>query len=146
MNLAEAEALVRSADLPAGDFAVFGSGPLLVRKIITDVNDVDILARGPAWEKALRIGELVSLPELNVSVVSLHDGALTIGAEWAIGDIDVNEAIDGADIISGLPWVQLDLVAEYKRAAARPKDLDHLRLLAAWFEPGEGNPSTSLER
>lgn len=146
MNLAEVETLIRAADLPPGDFAVFGSGPLLVRGIITAVNDVDILARGPAWERARRLGKLVRLPEHGVSVVSLHDGALTIGTVWAIGNIDVDEAIDGADVISGLPWVRLHLVADYKRAAARPKDLEHLRLLEIWNESGGGARSTSLER
>ncbi len=146
MNLAEVETLVRAADLPLGDFAIFGSGPLLVRGIIAAVNDIDILARGPAWERAQRIGELVPLPEHGVSVISAHDGVLTIGTVWAIGDIDVAAAIDGADIISGLPWVQLELVAEYKRAAARPKDLEHLRLLENWDKSGGGARSTSLER
>jgi hypothetical protein len=78
------------------------------------------------------VGRLVELPEHGISVVAIHGGKVTIGTSWAIGNVDVDEAIDSADIIAGIPWVRLDLVAAYKRLAARPKDLEHLRLLEAW--------------
>ena len=45
--------LLRSLDLPMGDFAVFGSGPLIVRGIIEAANDLDVVSRGRAWERAL---------------------------------------------------------------------------------------------
>ena len=136
MNLSDVVALVRAAELPGGDYAIFGSGPLLVRGIITSVNDIDVLARGAAWERALEIGEITLLPEHGVSVAILHGGALTIGQRWAIGEIDPDQAIDSADCLLELPWVRLELVAGYKRVAARPKDLEHLRLLAEWGDSG----------
>jgi len=136
MNLNEVIARVVDLDLDTDHYAVFGSGPLLARGIIATVGDVDILARGLAWQAAKTRGELVVLPECDVSVVSIDEGVVTIGTKWAIGEIDVDYAIDSADFISGLPWVRLDLVAEYKRLAGRPKDLAHLGLLEAWFEAG----------
>ena len=122
--------LLRSIELPAGDFAVFGSGPLIVRGIIEVGNDLDVLARGAAWEKALESGELVYLPEHDVEVVSCFDGVVTIGTEWAIGEVDVDELIDTAEIIDGLPFVRLEHVIKYKQTAGRPKDLLHLQLIA----------------
>lgn len=132
MNLPEAQQLLRSIDLGSGDHAVFGSGPLLARAIIPEVNDIDIVARGQAWVRALELGELITLAEHNIQVVTLHGGTVTVGRSWAYGDIDINEAIDSADIIEGLPYVRLEFVVAYKRAAARAKDRDHLRLLAQW--------------
>ncbi len=129
-------AMVGAANLPDGDYAIFGSGPLLVRGIISTVNDIDVLARGAAWERALEIGEVTPLPEHGISVVSLHNGALTIGRRWAIGDIDADHTIDSADRLFGLPWAKLDLVAAYKRTADRPKDREHLRLLDKWGDSG----------
>ncbi len=144
MRIGEVIELVADLSLAPGDYAVFGSGPLLVRGIIDEVNDIDILARGTAWQQALGTGSLIELPEHGVSVVSLNDGLLTIGSTWAIGDVDVDEAIESAETIAGLPWVRLALVGEYKRVAGRPKDIQHLRLLDEWLESGEDDPSTSL--
>ena len=62
-------------------------------------------------------------------IVSLFDGTVTIGTEWAIGEFDVDELIDTAETIDGLPFVRLVHVIRYKEIAARPKDLRHLELL-----------------
>lgn len=133
MNLETVLGLLRGTDLGDGDHAVFGSGPLLIRNIIDRVNDIDIIARGEAWGRAVAAGELVHLPEHNITIASLHSGRLTIGTSWAIGEVDIDDAIDTADQIQGIPWVRLDLVGEYKRVAGRSKDIEHLRLLEQWL-------------
>jgi len=74
--------LLRSLELPIGDFAVFGSGPLIVRGIVEGANDLDVISRGAAWERALDVGELVSLPD-GAKIVSCFGGAVTIGRNWA---------------------------------------------------------------
>ena len=122
---------LRSLGLPDGDYAVFGSGPLIVRGIIEATNDLDVISRGAAWEKACELGELVTLAEHNVDIVSFLDGAITIGTSWAYGDVDIDGLIDTANIIDGLPFARLEHVVEYKEIAGRPKDLEHLRLLKA---------------
>ena len=124
-------AALRSLQLPAREYAVFGSGPLIVRGIIEAENDLDVLSRGAAWTRAAELGELVFLPEHDLEVVSFFEGALTIGTRWAIGEFDTDELIDSAEIIDGLPFVLLEHVVRYKQTAGRPKDLAHLRLLEA---------------
>lgn len=127
--------LARSLELPAGDYAIFGSGPLIVREIIDAANDLDVLARGAAWERAQESGDLIYLPEHDVEVVSCFEDMITIGTEWAIGDFDINDLIDTAEIIDDLPFVRLEHVVAYKQIAARPKDRRHLDLLRrAGFE------------
>lgn len=121
--------LLRSLELPIGDYAIFGSGPLIVRGIIEGTNDLDVISRGRAWEQALSAGELVSLPD-GAEIVSCFDGAVTIGTNWAYGDFDINELIETAEVIDGLPFVRLEHVVRYKEIAARPKDRTHLELLA----------------
>lgn len=123
--------LLRSLHLPAGDYAIFGSGPLIVREIIPASNDLDIICRGSAWKTVQKIGEPAYLSELDVAVVTMCGGRLTFGSEWAIGDFDINELIDSAEIIDGLPFVRLEHVASYKQIAKRPKDLEHLKALEA---------------
>lgn len=122
---------LRSLDLPPGSFAVFGSGPLLVRGIIEEAGDLDVLVKRPAWDRVARIGVLVEVED-GAMVVSVDDGALTFGRSWAYGDFDVEELIDTAETIDGLPFVRLEHVVTFKEAAGRPKDREHLALLAAW--------------
>ncbi|MDJ0791656.1 MAG: hypothetical protein QNJ71_07150 [Acidimicrobiia bacterium] len=122
-------AAVRELDLPIGHYAIFGSGPLIIRGIIDAANDVDVVARGAAWERARRLGEVVTLTEHGVDVASFSDGAVTVGTSWAYGDVDIDDLIDTAEIFDDLPFARLEYVVRYKRAAGRPKDLEHLRLL-----------------
>ena len=119
--------LLRVLDLPEGEYAVFGSGPLIVRGIIEATNDLDVISRGAAWEIAAGEGELVT--ERGVTVARLFDGAITVGTEWAIGAFDIDELIDTAEVIDGLPFVRLEHVIAYKELAGRPKDLEHLEAL-----------------
>ncbi|MDH4125340.1 MAG: hypothetical protein OEW64_08970 [Gammaproteobacteria bacterium] len=124
---------VRSLNLPAGDFAIFGSGPLLVRGIIHEVQDIDIICRGAAWRRAQELGELSYLADFDLYVVSLDNDRISLGCRWGIGCFDIDELIDSAEVISGLPFVRLNFVIDYKRIAARPKDLVHLDLADAWI-------------
>ena len=130
--------MLRSLQLPQGDFAVFGSGPLLVRGWIDTAGDLDVLARGAAWERAVASGEMTTLQEDGATIVSCFGGAVTVGRSWAYGDFDVDELIDGAEIIAGLPFVTLDHVVAYKRAANRPKDRRHLEVIAARLRSDHG--------
>ncbi len=123
---------VKSLNLPVSDFAIFGSGPLIVRGIIPASNDLDIICRGQAWERAKAIGELEYLSKYDVTVVTMCDGRLTFGTKWAIGEFDIDELIDGAEEIDGLPFVRLEHVTNYKEISKRPKDLRHIEALKAY--------------
>jgi hypothetical protein len=123
---------VRALGLPAGNFMLFGSAPLLVRGIVPPTGDVDVLARGPDWEAVRALGPTVRLPHYGVDVVRLLDGRIDIGTVWGIGNVDVDDLIDSAEDIDGLPFAGLAHVRAYKELAGRPKDRKHLRLLDAW--------------
>ena len=137
MRAPEAFGLLRRVGLPLGHFAVFGSGPLLVRGIIDEADDLDVIARGPAWRQAVATGTLVDLEEHGVTVASFFGGAITVGNRWAIGDVSVDALINSAEMLDGLPFVQLEHVRSYKRIAARPKDLDHIDRLDKWMATGQ---------
>jgi hypothetical protein len=114
-------------DLPTGDWALFGSGPLLMRGWIDDVSDLDVISRGAAWEKARRIG---SEQLLGDGAVIYEIGAgVTIGRSWAYGDFPIGELIDTAEVIEGVPCVRLEHVIAFKKLANRPKDRIHLALI-----------------
>lgn len=122
---------LRDLRLPVGDFAIFGSGPLAVRGIIDEPNDLDVVCRGDAWGKVHALGDETVLEPYDVTVVSLLGGRLTFGTRWAIGVVDVDTLIDNADVFDGLPYAPLDFVIAYKRERDDPKDREHLQALAA---------------
>jgi hypothetical protein len=115
--------------LPVGEYAVFGSGPLAARGIIPLCNDLDVLCRGRAWRMVRALGTVQYLPEYDLEVVAMHGGALTFGTRWGIGDFDVDELINTAEIIGGLPFVRLEHVTSYKKTRGSAKDLAHLEAL-----------------
>lgn len=121
--------IVSNLNLPSQDFAVFGSGPLIIRGLIAGSNDLDVICRGAAWKKVKSIGELKFLPEYDVTIVTFGDGAITFGNQWGIGDPDIDALIDGAETIEGLPFVQLTHVINYKLLRASDKDLNHIEIL-----------------
>ena len=119
---------LRDLHLPIGDFAIFGSGPMIVRGYISGANDLDVICRGKAWEIACGRGVVSYDERHDVSLASHCNGRVTFGTEWAIGEFDVDNLIDTAEIIDGLPFVQLRHVVEYKEIRASAKDLVHLEL------------------
>ncbi len=123
---------LRNLKLSAGDFAIFGSGPLIVRGIIAASNDLDVLCRRQAWKTVQEFGEPVYLRKYDVNILTMCDGQLTFGDKWGIGEFDTDELIDSAEEIDGLPFVRLIHVASYKKISKRPKDLVHLEALEAY--------------
>ena len=123
---------LRQLDLPQEDYAIFGSGPLAVRHVIPFCRDLDIVCRGKAWKIVQRRGRLKFLPEYDVTIATFFDEAITFGRKWGIGDFDVNELIDTAEIIDSLPFVRLDHVIAYKTIRSSAKDLMHLDALEAF--------------
>ena len=119
---------LRDLRLPIGDFAIFGSGPMIVRGYISGANDLDVICRGKAWEIACSRGVVSYDERHDVSLASHCNGRVTFGTEWAIGEFDVDNLIDSAEIIDSLPFVQLQHVVAYKETRASAKDLVHLEL------------------
>lgn len=120
---------VKRLKLPQGDFAVFGSGPLIIRGIIPATNDLDIICRGAAWEEVKNIGTLQYNDDYDVEIVTLFSGRVTFGNKWGIAEFDVDVLIDGAEYIDELPFVQLRHVVAYKTQRASAKDMLHIESL-----------------
>jgi hypothetical protein len=116
---------VTALRLPAGDYALFGSTPMLAHGLIQKVHDIDIVARGGAWRRAAALGE--------IRFGSHHDRLVTLPGEIEVFDgwlgADPGPLIEGAERLHGLPFVQLEAVLSFKLALQRPKDARHIALL-----------------
>ena len=115
---------VRELALPVGDWVVHGSGPLVMHWLLDDVNDLDILARGAAWRAALDLG----VPEPGRQDLVIRCGPdVEVWSGWLEDDVD--ELIDSAELMDGVPVVPLAAVLAFKERVNRPKDRPHIVLL-----------------
>lgn len=116
---------MRALGLPAEDYAVFGSAPLLAHGLISEVGDIDLLATGAAWRRAQTLGAPVTARRGD-RVVRLGPD-LEIFYGWL--GLDAEAIIRRAELMDGLPVAHLSDVAAYKRLLDRPKDRLHLHLI-----------------
>jgi len=122
---------LRGFEFPTTDYAIFGSGPLLVRGWIDEVGDLDLIAREPVLSRAREVGEVLYLENHDVEVIGIDGDAITVFTSWAYADGDIAELIDTAELIDGFPCVLLEHVIAYKLIADRPKDRAHLAVIQA---------------
>ena len=120
---------LRQLELPPDGYAIFGSGPLAIRKIIPSCNDLDVLCKPLVWSLVQDMGNPEYLPKYDVTIVNLPDCDITFGTRWGIGEFDVDALIDGAETIDSLPFVRLEHVIAYKTIRSSAKDLAHLDAL-----------------
>src|SRR5690625_355874 len=121
---------VRALNLPQEDYAIVGSGPLAAHGLIASVRDVDMLARGEAWQLASS-GTETQRGVFGDQIVKRNGGNIEIFD--GLAHFDINGIIDTAVLIEGLPFANLEHVLAYKRFLRRPKDLQHIRLIEEYL-------------
>jgi hypothetical protein len=123
---------LKQLDLPAKDFAIFGSGPLWVRGIRTS-KDLDIIARGAAWEKAKKLGTVGINDRDGTEKVTLANGQIEVYQSWYPGEWNIDALIDSTDSVEGLPFVKLEHVLEWKQRLGREKDVRDVALITEFL-------------
>jgi len=125
---------LRSLGLPSEDFVVFGSGPLLAHRLKDDIPDLDVLARGKAWQQAQRFAAPERAPS-GVGSIIRAPGNIEIFDAWPLKGKgwNVDWLIDSAEIIDGIRFVPLETVLNWKESAGRPKDEDDVALLRKYL-------------
>lgn len=119
--------------LPMDDYAIFGSGPMWLRGI-RESTDLDIIARGKAWEWAKQSGTVEIKESSGLECVHFSGKSIEIYSDWYPGEWDINALIDTADVVDGIRFVQLDSVIEWKKRMGREKDARDLVLIDAYLK------------
>jgi hypothetical protein len=78
-------AAVRVLDLPADQFAVFGSGPLLAHGLRAEVSDVDLLAAPALWSLLSWSGPVL-LTDSGIGEKVTLPGNVEVYSAWAPGE------------------------------------------------------------
>ncbi len=128
MNLSELREQVEQLNLPTEDFVLFGSAPMLVHGLIAEVNDIDIVARASAWEKAQSLGSK-KLAAAGDFVISYKDTDIYDG--WMGESVDA--IFKRAQLLQGLKYAHLKDVLKYKLELNRAKDEEHISLLRVFL-------------
>ncbi len=126
VRLAEAVARLGALGLPVGHYAVHASGVLLAHGLIDEAGDLDVVARGPAWERARTLGP---------ARAGRCDRVIPVAPDIEVFDgwlgADVDALIAAATWVGGLPCVPLEEVLAFKERLNREKDRAHVALLRA---------------
>jgi hypothetical protein len=116
-------------NMPTNDFALFGSGPMFAHGLKELGHDIDVIARGEAWQEATKFATPQPTKSGNGEVVELFGGEIEIFSAWGPGEWDIDELIDMAEIIEGIRFVRLEQVLRWKQQMNRPKDVEHIKLI-----------------
>lgn len=114
--------LVTELDLNPHDFVIFGSGPLLAHGLRKSIRDLDVVARGTAWQRVSECGFPATGAISGAPMALFWGNRIQFSPEWISQDWDPGDLIDRAEIIQGLPFAQLTDVLAYKQKLDRPKD------------------------
>lgn len=126
MRRAEVLARVRSLELPANDYVVHMSAALVLMGVLEKARDIDLLARGPAWEAAKQLGILSRGSE--DELVQVGDDVEVWGGWYGA---EVSSLIEAAQLVHGIPCVPLAEIKRAKEELGRPKDALHLAAIRA---------------
>ncbi len=119
---------LRALRLPAGHYAIYGSGPLAARGIRAAA-DLDIIVSKTLW------AQLVSRypAALREHPTRLAIGNLELYATWPPMDAHIPAMLAEAEEIGGFPFVPLRYVMEWKQQRGREKDRRDLLLIREYL-------------
>lgn len=114
---------LRALPLTIGQYAIFGSGPLGIRGL-RDIHDIDVIAAPELFDSLAKTNSRVNhdhgLHKIQIGDVEILDG-------WYPDVGPVGALIADAEMIEGLPFVQLEKVLEWKLKCLREKSREQVR-------------------
>jgi 8-oxo-dGTP pyrophosphatase MutT (NUDIX family) len=126
---------VKSLNLPIGEYAIFGSGPLGIRNL-REIHDMDIIVSEKVYSqyKGKEGWEIRDIENDNGLVN--EELAIEMWNDWGNG-WDVDEAIKEAEIIEGLAFVKLEWLLKWKKYLNREKDLKDIEIIEKYLTKGK---------
>tara|TARA_Y100000031_G_C8136777_1_gene345637 strand:+ start:430 stop:825 length:396 start_codon:yes stop_codon:yes gene_type:complete len=114
---------LRKLDLPEGSYAIFGSGPMVVRGL-REAGDLDIVVKKKVWDQ---LAEEFGVKDEQKGQIMAN--GIDIFWNWEPWLHDPDLLINTAEMIDGFPYVRLEHLLEWKKAFGREKDLKDVRIL-----------------
>jgi hypothetical protein len=119
---------VKELNLPIGEYAIFGSGPMGIRNL-REMHDIDLIVSDRIFneysnKQEWRIKEIYGYRDW----LKNDNLEIEMGRDWHEG-WDVEGMIREAEIIDGLPFVKLEYLIKWKSFFGREKDLKDVELI-----------------
>ncbi len=110
-------------DLPIGQFAIHGSGPIGIRGG-REIGDLDLVVTDGLWEK---LKEKYSYKSGSDNILVLSENVEAFN-EVQVGP-NAQSIIDDADIIDGIRFAKLEHIRLWKEGMRRPKDIHDIEII-----------------
>ncbi|MCX6744612.1 MAG: hypothetical protein NTX82_03755 [Candidatus Parcubacteria bacterium] len=123
---------LKNLNLPIGQYAIFGSGPLSIRNL-RESDDLDIIVKPELWDNLTKKYPPVTKQGIKEQYTFIPIGNIEIFNSWVNLSGKINEMIDTAEIIEGFPFVKLGYVKEWKTFMGRDKDNIDLKLIEEYL-------------
>jgi hypothetical protein len=120
---------IQALGLPGRQYIVIGSGPLVALSIIPYGNDIDLAVSPELYAYLRKAGWEEHEGPGGKPVLARGDFDVGVG----YGDWSLEQLLEDAFFIDGVPFTSIDKVTAWKRAKNRPKDAEHIRLIEAYL-------------
>jgi hypothetical protein len=136
--------ILRGFNLPIGQYAITGSGPMGIRDLKI-IGDIDIIVSEELWNKLiLEYGITDKNGARKVvfpggTVEAFHQGSFYLEPFDPKAPTYASR-IANAEIIDGLPFDTLETILYYKKKERREKDLRDIELIESWFKRMKEKP------
>jgi hypothetical protein len=107
---------------------------------IRPAKDIDLSVLPPLFERLRAGGGWVAEERYGRVILRRGDVELNAQLEWEDYPTTTIEAIEGALIIDGIPFMNLDELVRFKRALGREKDERDIALIEAYRSQRSGAP------
>ena len=114
----------KKLDLPKGQHALFGSALMLIHHL-RPIKDLDIIVKEDLWNELQdRYKDHIHQDPLRIKI-----GNIKIFQDWSNMTGKIDEMIDNAEMIQGMPFVRFEYVIEWKRFMKRNKDMKDIAMI-----------------
>ena len=119
-------------DLPKDQYAIFGSGPLVIRGIL-DSNDLDVFVKPELWDELIK-----RYPVKKKFCETIEIGDIEITKDLSPWFDDASRFIDDSEEIKGHMFVKLKHIIDFKKKMNREKDKRHIELINEYLKDKKG--------
>ena len=121
-------AKIKEQDFPHGSYVVFGSGPLAAARI-RETNDIDLLVSARLYNFLKEKGWHEKDGANGYGVLTHQE--FEVSHIWKFGPYHprLENLVASADVINGVPFVNLNEVRTWKKVMGRPKDWRDIELI-----------------
>lgn len=137
MNITER---VKLLDLPLGQYVVVASG-ILEALGIRKASDADISVLPDLFTKLRSTGDWDEFEEYGKTFLQKENATIIPSLEWDKFPITAEQAINSAVIINGIPFMNLEMLRQFKLALGREKDFADIELIDKYVK---NNTNSSL--